>query len=215
MPKVKYGDITFDSELEVEYYKYLKENPCVKRIEGFIYHPTPIPNLIGKRSYTPDFLVLYADSHVEIVECKGYNPYSKMIDDQIHNVMLSKSEDFLTQYVLGYALADWEETKDSGLLCDWLSVQHVTYKKVKYLKAYGFVDWDFKNPNTIANKRKEKINDLSTEIKELRDFKKDAERYFRYHIKVVQNEKLTKPQKEWYYNYVKKLREEYGNNETN
>ena len=43
----------------------------------------------------------------------------------------------------------------------------------------------------------------------------DAERYFRYHIKVVKNEKLTKPQKEWYYNYVKKLREEYGNNETN
>ena len=26
MPKVKYDDITFDSELEVEYYKYLKEN---------------------------------------------------------------------------------------------------------------------------------------------------------------------------------------------
>lgn len=215
MPKVKYDDIIFDSELEVEYYKYLKENPCIKRIDGFIYHPTAIQNLIGKRSYTPDFLVLYDDGHVEIVECKGYNPYSKMIDDQIHNVMLSKSEDFLTQYVLGYALADWEETKDSGLLCDWLSVQHVTYKKVKYLKAYGFVDWDFKNPNTIANKRKEKINDLSSEIKELRDFKKEAERYFRYHLKIVNNEKLTKPQKEWYYNYTKKLREEYGNNETN
>ena len=44
MAKVKYNDITFDSKLEVEYYKYLKENPCVKRIEGFIYHPTPIPN---------------------------------------------------------------------------------------------------------------------------------------------------------------------------
>ena len=25
MPKVKYNDITFDSELEVEYYKYLEE----------------------------------------------------------------------------------------------------------------------------------------------------------------------------------------------
>lgn len=210
MPKVNYDGITFDSELEVEYYKYLQHNPGVKMIEGFIYHPTPIPNLIGKRSYTPDFLVLYADSHAEIVECKGYNPYSKMIDDQIHNVMLSKSDDFLTQYVLGYALADWEETKDSGLLCNWLSVRHVTYKKVKYLKAYGFVDWDFKNPNTLANKRKEKILSQKDEIKELQEFKKNAERYFKYHLKIVKNEKLTKPQKEWYYKYVEELKERYS-----
>ena len=154
---------------------------------------------------------MYPD-RIEIIETKGYNPYSKMIDDQIHNVMLSKNQWFLANYVAGTRMywtrfEDWDRNIKNG---------NVVYKKLKYLKAYGFVDWDFKNPNTIANKRKEKINDLSTEIKALRDFKKDAERYFRYHIKVVQNEKLTKPQKEWYYNYVKKLREEYGNNnETN
>ena len=211
MPKVKYGDITFDSELEVEYYKCLDELWHKGEVLEILYHPKAIENLIGKRSYTPDFCVLYPD-RIEIIETKGYNPYSKMIDDQIHNVMLSKNQWFLANYVAGTRMywtrfEDWDRNIKNG---------NVVYKKLKYLKAYGFVDWDFKNPNTIANKRKEKINDLSTEIKALRDFKKDAERYFRYHIKVVQNEKLTKPQKEWYYNYVKKLREEYGNNnETN
>ena len=207
MPKVKYGDITFDSELEVEYYKCLDELWHKGEVLEILYHPKAIENLVGKRSYTPDFCVLYPD-RIEIIETKGYNPYSKMIDDQIHNVMLSKNQWFLANYVAGTRMywtrfEDWDRNIKNG---------NVVYKKLKYLKAYGFVDWDFKNPNTIANKRKEKINDLSTEIKELRDFKKDAERYFRYHIKVVNNEKLTKPQKEWYYNYVKKLREEYGSN---
>lgn len=206
MAKVKYADITFDSELEVEYYKCLDELWHKGEVLEILYHPKAIENLVGKRSYTPDFCVLYAD-RIEIVETKGYNPYSKMIDDQIHNVMLSKNQWFLANYVAGTRMywtrfEDWDRNIKNG---------NVVYKKVKYLKAYGFVDWDFKNPNTIANKRKEKINDLSAEIKDLRDFKKDAERYFRYHIKVVQNKKLTKPQKEWYYNYVKKLREEYGN----
>ena len=211
MPKVKFDGIQFDSELEVEYYKCLDELWHKGEVLEILYHPKAIENLIGKRSYTPDFCVLYPD-RIEIIETKGYNPYSKMIDDQIHNVMLSKNQWFLANYVAGTRMywtrfEDWDRNIKNG---------NVVYKKLKYLKAYGFVDWDFKNPNTIANKRKEKINDLSTEIKALRDFKKDAERYFRYHIKVVQNEKLTKPQKEWYYNYVKKLREEYGNNnETN
>ena len=210
MAKVKYGDITFDSELEVEYYKCLDELWHKGEVLEILYHPKAIENLVGKRSYTPDFCVLYPD-RIEIIETKGYNPYSKMIDDQIHNVMLSKNQWFLANYVAGTRMywtrfEDWDRNIKNG---------NVVYKKLKYLKAYGFVDWDFKNPNTIANKRKEKINDLSTEIKALRDFKKDAERYFRYHLKIVQNEKLTKPQKEWYYNYVKKLREEYGNNETN
>jgi len=192
MPKVKYNDITFDSELEVEYYKYLEE-----KLLYFVYHPKIGIEVTKNNKYYPDFVVYYND-RCEIVECKGYSQFSYLKDNMIHNIMLQKTEQ---------ELQDW--LKLNGLICD----MPTTYKKVKYLKAYGFVDWDFKNPNTIANKRKEKINDLSTEIKALRDFKKDAERYFRYHIKVVQNEKLTKPQKEWYYNYVKKLREEYGNNE--
>ena len=208
MPKVKYDDITFDSDLEVEYYKYLVELYAKGVITSFYYHPAIPIKITKNNTYTPDFVVFYLDRRIEIVETKGYNPYSKMRDDMIHQVMLSKSEQ---------ELRDWiKENYDFNF---YLYVDgdnyRVVYRKVKYLKAYGFVDWDFKNPNTIANKRKEKINDLSSEIKELREFKKEAERYFRYHLKIVNNEKLTKPQKEWYYNYTKKLREEYGNNETN
>lgn len=190
--KVEYNGKTFDSELEVEYYKYLEERTNILR---FIYHPKQIPNFVGKRSYTPDFIVQYQD-HWEIVECKGYNPYSKMIDDQIHTIMQQKDETWLRSYI-----------QFNGYYCIDIPVKYV---KVKYLKAYGFVDWDFKNPNTIANKRKAKINDLSSEIKELREFKKNAERYFKYHLKVVKNEKLTKTQKEWYYKYVEELQANYG-----
>ena len=210
MPKVKYGYITFDSELEVEYYKYLVELYAKGVISEFYYHPAIPIKITKNNSYTPDFVTFYMDNKIEIVETKGYNPYSKMRDDMIHQVMLSKSEQ---------ELRDWLNKNFDSVYNNKFKLKfnnyRVIYRKVKYLKAYGFVDWDFKNPNTIANKRKEKINDLSSEIKELRDFKKEAERYFRYHLKIVNNEKLTKPQKEWYYNYMKKLREEYGDNETN
>jgi hypothetical protein len=206
MPKVKYNDITFDSELEVEYYKYLKEEHDKGVVLDFIYHPKHPIQITKNNTYTPDFVVFYWNKRIEIVETKGYNPYSKMRDDMIHQVMQSKTEQELRDWIKENFTFNFYGSVDDDNYS-------VVYRKVKYLKAIGFVDWDFKNPNTIANKRKEKINDLSTEIKELRDFKKDAERYFRYHLKIVQNEKLTKPQKEWYYNYVKKLREEYGNNE--
>ena len=210
MSKVKYDDITFDSELEVEYYKYLVELYEKGVITSFYYHPSIPIKITKNNTYTPDFVVFYLDNKIEIVETKGYNPYSKMRDDMIHQVMQSKSEQEL-RYWLN---KNYDSLYDNKFQLKFNNYS-VVYRKVKYLKAYGFVDWDFKNPNTIANKRKEKINDLSSEIKELRDFKKEAERYFRYHLKIVNNEKLTKPQKEWYYNYTKKLREEYGNNETN
>ena len=209
MPKVKYDNITFDSELEVEYYKYLVELYANGVITSFYYHPSIPIKITKNNTYTPDFVVFYMDNKIEIVETKGYNPYSKMRDDMIHQVMQSKSEQELRDWLN----KNYDSVYDNKFQLKFNNYS-VVYRKVKYLKSYGFVDWDFKNPNTIANKRKEKINDLSTEIKELRDFKKEAERYFRYHLKIVNNEKLTKPQKEWYYNYTKKLREEYGN-ETN
>lgn len=201
MGKVNYDGITFDSELEVNYYQYLQELIRKGEVLYFIYHPLQIPNLIGKRSYTPDFCVIYGD-RIEIVETKGYSPYSKMIDDAIHAAMLTKSEEWLRDYAIKCLQA-------KNITDGWLKPERVVYKKVKFLKAYGFVDWDFKNPNTLANMRKEKILTQKEEIKELRDFKKNAERYFTYHIKLVNNEKLTKPQREWYCKYVEELKAKY------
>ena len=204
MARVEYDGITFDSEWEKDYYIYLKEELKADFIK---YHPEPIFDLVARKKYTPDFIYCKEDT-ISVVEVKGgYNPYANHFqDDMIHKEMKAKDYRWLYNYFWKNGIK-FTHSEDG--------YYDLKYEKVKKLKK-GWVDYDFKNPNTIAKKRKEKINDLSTEIKELRDFKKDAERYFRYQIKIVQNEKLTKPQKEWYYNYVKKLREEYGsNNETN
>ena len=178
--KVMYDLETFDSELEVEYYKHLKAD---KTVLSFKYHPKITIQITKNNYYTPDFIVKYAD-RFEIVETKGYNPYSKMRDDMIHQVMLAKPESELIDYVVVNGFI-WDEQK-------------VVYRKIKYLKAYGFVDWDFKNPNTIANKRKEKINEQNVELKELRKFKKDTIRYFSLHNK----SKLTANQKEFIAKYL-------------
>lgn len=204
MPKVKYDGITFDSELEVEYYKYLQELYEKGEIRAFFYHPRVPIQVTRNNSYTPDFVVFYG-ARVEIVETKGFNPYSKMRDDMIHQVMLAKTEQELRDWLL----ENYDAVYDNKFQVNFNSFR-VKYRKIKYLKAYGFVDWDFKNPNTLANKRKEKILSQKDEIKDLRDFKKNAERYFKYHLKIVNNEKLTKPQKEWYYKYVEWLRMEYS-----
>ena len=203
MAKVEFDGITFDSEWEKDYYIYLKEELKANFIK---YHPEPIFDLVARKKYTPDFIYVKEDT-ISVVEVKGgYNPYANHFqDDMIHKEMKAKDYRWLFNYFCknGIKFTHLED-----------GYYDLNYEKVKKLKK-GWVDYDFKNPNTIANKRKEKINDLSSEIKELRDFKKEAERYFRYHLKIVNNEKLTKPQKEWYYNYMKKLREEYGDNETN
>ena len=183
MPKVKYEGLTFDSDLEVEYYKYLKENSLYS-----VYHPKVPIQITKGNKYTPDFVVWYSD-RVEVVETKGYSQYSYMKDNMIHNLMLQKTESDLKLWL-----------NENGYRTNGLPVY---YRKIKFLKAYGFVDWDFKNPNTIANKRKEKITNLNSELKDLKDFKKDAERYFSYLKKLHNNEKLTKSQAAWMLEYEK------------
>ena len=202
MARVEYEGITFDSEWEKDYYIYLKEELKADFIK---YHPEPIFDLVARKKYTPDFIYCKEDT-ISVVEVKGgYNPYANHFqDDMIHKEMKAKDYRWLYNYFWKNGIK-FTNSEDG--------YYDLKYEKVKKLKK-GWVDYDFKNPNTIANKRKEKINDLSTEIKALRDFKKDAERYFRYQIKVVNNEKLTKPQKEWYLKYFEWLRREYGN-ETN
>ena len=204
MAKIEYAGIEFDSQLEVDYYKKLIEGLEKGNILWFTYHPSKIPNLVGKRSYTPDFVVLSKNCAM-IVETKGYNSYSYRIDDAIHQTMLGKDKKWIYNYIFNEI-----PLRYADYFLDKITVDEVGYRKIKFLKGYGFVDWDFKNPNTLANKRKEKINEQKDEIKELKEFKKNAERYFTYHIKIVNNEKLTKPQREWYYKYVEELNLKYG-----
>ena len=74
MGKVIYEGIEFDSELEKDYYIHLQEYYKNGEILKFKYHPSQIHNLVGKRDYTPDFIVEYED-RIEVIETKGWNQF--------------------------------------------------------------------------------------------------------------------------------------------
>lgn len=206
--KIKFEGIEFDSELEVEYYKYLKEK-LIKNEEViyFIYHPIPL-NMGKTGVYTPDFIVFYNDK-IEVIETKGYNPYSKARDATIHSLMLDKTEDELRKYVkeafYESTAEKWVQDKILRLGC-LINEVKVEYKKIKHLNKFGWVDFSFKNPNTRVNKQKAKINDLEAELKELRAFKKDTLKYFTLYN--TTNKKLTVKQCEFMSNYINRIEEE-------
>ena len=191
MPKVMYNNITFDSELEVDFYKCLVENN-IEFIYQNEYRKTPIHINLGRRkTYVPDFIVFDNDNKkICIVEMKGYAKWSANEDNNIMDFMNNKVE------------------TDIGFLAEWLAELNIdtrgwdiTYKRLKRIKSIGFVDWNYKNPNSLSNKRKVKIAEQSLEIKDLRDFKKKVERYYGYLRKIKNNEKLTKSQNEWIKEY--------------
>lgn len=180
--KIEYRGIKFDSELEVEYFKYLEKND---EVIDFLYHPHQIPNLVYKRGYTPDFIVKYED-RIEIIETKGYNPYSFRIDDAIHQAMLEKDEDFLKAYI-----------DENG----FDPTKKVVYRKIKYLQRFGWVDFNFKNPNTLANKRKDKISILNHQIADYKAQIKEYDKLFKYEYLTA---KITKKQKEWLQRFIER-----------
>ena len=183
MPKVRYDNIMFDSELEVEYYKYLKENN-IRFMYQNEYKNNPIKINLGRRkTYTPDFIVFDDENKIiKIIELKGYAKWSANEDNNIMDFMKNKvatDKDFLIEWLaqLDIDTRGWD----------------IDYSRLKHLKAYGFVDFNFKNPNSISNQRKNKIIELEKEIKELELYKKNVERYFGY----LRKDKLTKQQNEW------------------
>lgn len=176
--KLNYKNINFDSELEVNYFKLLEEKQKNGEIIRFIYHPKSIM-ISNKNKYTPDFIVVSTDE-VKIVETKGYSQFSFMKDNLTHNLMLQKTEEELKEYVESNNV----DTNN----------KRVSYQKIKYLKAYGFVDWDFKNPNTQLNKTRAKRDELEEELKECKKKLKDYERYIKNEVLLSCGGKLTKAQ---------------------
>ena len=195
MPRINYKDIMFDSQLEVDYYKHLEELQTSGEVVDFIYHPLTIPKLVGTRAYTPDFCVEYADRY-EVIETKGWNAYSYRIDDQIHQYMKAKPEIWLANY----CMTNWQKFKTT----EFDIRKHCVYKKVKYLKAHGWVDYEWKNPNTLANQRKEKIVDLEKELKALKKEVDEFKRYVGYLDQTCKGKKLSKSQREWAKAYEKR-----------
>lgn len=190
MPRVEYKGITFDSELEIKYYDELEE----KNIR-FMYqnqykkNSIKVVNCGRRKTYVPDFIVFDdINNIITIVELKGFNKWNGREDDDVMNFMKNKvayDKPFLFGWLksIGINTNGWD----------------VGYQRIKHLKTYGFVDYDFKNPNTVANKRKEKIIELENELKPLRNRLKDIDRYFSY----LQKEKLSKAQKLWVESFEK------------
>lgn len=136
------------------------------------YHPDKI-ELVNGSKYTPDFIVVY-DDRIEIIETKGYNQFSYQRDLIVHNLMRQKTYEELKVYVLNY----FKRNNVSKTIYN-NAISNVTYRKIKHLKKYGFVDYNFKNQNTLSNKRKEKIDDLDKDNKslnqQLREYKRIIE----------------------------------------
>lgn len=180
MPKSKKHGITFDSDWEVFYWEKLTEEKI-----NFIYHPSYMP-LAGK-SYEPDFLE-YDDGVVTLIEIKStYNPYSRYKDDQFHMALknlVKYEQDTLIKYC-----------QDEFML----PVREVKYRKIKFLKKHGFVDFSFKSP-TLKDAWKKKATELEEELKSTNKELKDYKRYVAY----LQKAKLTKPQREWLAEFERK-----------
>lgn len=167
-------EIQFDSELELNYYKYLLDLKKCGDVMGFKYHPSSL-QILKNNKYTPDFIVEFTDE-IKVIETKGYNQFSFQRDNLIHTMMMSKTEEELKAYVSSNGFAGDKKT---------------SYQKIKYVKAFGYVDFSFKNPNTLANQRKAKVNELDAENKAL---KKEIKMWERYYKLIHQDKKLTPKQ---------------------
>lgn len=164
MPKVMHNDIQFDSHLEVSYYQHLYENGytlivpskvCfVSSKSGYFYYHAKIPIQLAGRKYTPDFIV-FKENVIEIIETKGWNQFSYMADNMVHNQMAQMTKQ---------ALRSWLHANNLITKHDLFNV-NVVYKKIKFLKAHGWVDFKWKNPNTLANKRKIKLDQQKADHK--------------------------------------------------
>lgn len=193
--KINYNNIEFDSDLEVEYYKYLQANNIRFKYQNE-YSKTPIKISLGRRkTYTPDFII-YDDKNkkIRIIETKGYAKWSANEDNNIMDFMkyqVAENSVFLISWL-----------KEANLYEEGYSLE---YQRIRYNRTFGWVDYNFKNPNTLANKRKQKINDLQSDLKELIKFKKDTLRYFKLSNS---SKKLTESQKIFMNDYITKLEEE-------
>ncbi|MCR5786466.1 MAG: hypothetical protein K6G28_02035 [Acholeplasmatales bacterium] len=197
MSKAYYNNLTFDSEWEKDYYLHLLND--LKINENNIWRNIkPFTDLMARKKYTPDMIYYNKDEKkFYIVEIKGnYNPFANHFQDEmIHKEMKAKTQDELRHYVIENGIETYFDDT-------------FQYIKIKYLKAHGWVDYDWKNPNTRVSQQKAKINDLSVELKELKAFKKDTIRYWKLFIKsIAEPKKVTKSQEEFMDKYSKEINE--------
>lgn len=170
----EYNGIMFDSDQEIMYYQLLKQNGTSFFYQDR-YKKTPLRINLGRRkTYVPDF-VIWKDQEFKIIELKGWSKWSGNEDNAIMDFMKNK---VLTDQTF---LKNW--LKEIGFPTPMVNMAEVKYQRLKYLKGLGFVDYDFKNPNSLINQKRRKVKEQQDEIKQLKAENKLLRRYYELSIK--------------------------------
>lgn len=170
-----YDGKKFKSAKDLIYYKELLENDNVLTIYMNIKEP-----LIKKYgNYTPTFIVEYG-THYELIDIVLYTSPSKSKTILIMNEIAQKSPLELQEYastVLGYK-------------CE----KRVIYRKLRYIKSLGFVNYDYDYREEKKQKLKQEVKSIYEEVKTLRAQVREYERFINLMNK---GDKLRRDEKRW------------------
>ena len=108
--KIEFDNIIFDSKVECEYYKLLKEKVKNGEIKSFTIQPTYelqpsfIKNGIKYRSinYISDFLILNNDDSIYLIDIKGFQTVDSKLKKKIFDYKYPNIELKLLGYVAKY-----------------------------------------------------------------------------------------------------------------
>lgn len=170
-----YDGKKFKSTKDLIYYKELLENDDVLTIYMNIKEP-----LIKKYgNYTPTFIVEYK-THYELVDIVLYTSPTKSKTILILNEIAQKSPLELEEYI----------SSALGYKCD----KRVIYRKLRYVKSLGFVNYDYDYREEKKRKQKQEIKSIYEEVKILRAKVREYEKFINLMNK---GDKLRRDEKRW------------------
>ena len=170
-----YDGKKFKSTKDLIYYKELLENDNVLTIYMNIKEP-----LIKKYGgYTPTFIVEYK-THYELVDIVLYTSPSKSKTILILNEIAQKSSLELEEYI----------STALGYKCE----KRVIYRKLRYIKSLGFVNFDYDYREEKKQKQKQEIKSIYEEVKSLRAQVREYEKFINLMNK---GDKLRRDEKRW------------------
>lgn len=171
----KYNGIEFKSEKDLLYYKELLDNDEVLTIYTQIKEP-----LIKKYGgYKPTFIVEYK-THYELVDIVIYTSATKSKTILMLNEIAQKSLLELQEYI----------STALGYKCE----KRVIYRKLRYIKSLGFVNFDYDYREDKKLKQKQEIKSIYEEVKSLRAKVREYERFITLMNK---GNKLRRDEKRW------------------
>lgn len=171
----KYNGIEFSSQIGLSYYKEMLEKDFVLTIYTNIKYP------LSKKygGYYPMFIIEY-NNHYEIIDVRSYANSSNSKAVTISNEIKEKTPQELRDYV----------SNNIGFECG----KPCIYRKLRYIKTLGFVDFNFNANEAKKEKKKEEDKTLREELKELRAKVREFDKFINLMNK---GDKLKRDEKRW------------------